>query len=78
MRVATPALSNQYLNLTKNSSLAVAISYFELTKITQVSIASRAPAVPSYALLLGIYLLISLSISAVTNAVNRRLAVVER
>ena len=78
MRVATPALSNQYLNLTKNSSLAVAISYFELTKITQVSIASRAPAVPSYALLLVIYLLISLSISAVTNVVNRRLALVER
>lgn len=78
LRVATPALSNQYLNLTKNSSLAVAISYFELTKITQVSIASRAPAVPSYALLLVIYLLLSLSISAITNLVNRRLAVVER
>lgn len=78
LRVATPALSNQYLNLTKNSSLAVAISYFELTKITQVSIASRAPAVPSYALLLVIYLMLSLSISAITNLVNRRLAVVER
>lgn len=78
MRVATPALGNQYLNLTKNSSLAVAISYFELTKITQVSIASRAPAVPSYALLLLIYLVLSLAISAVTNVVNRRLALVER
>ena len=78
MRVATPALSNQYLNLTKNSSLAVAISFFELTKVTQVSIASRAPAVPSYALLLLVYLGLSLSISAVTNLVNRRLALVER
>jgi len=78
MRVATPALGNQYLNLTKNSSLAVAISFFELTKITQVSIASRAPAVPSYGLLLAVYLVLSLSISAVTNLVNRRLALVER
>ena len=78
LRVATPALGNQYLNLTKNSSLAVAISYFELTKITQVAIASRAPAVPSYGLLLLIYLVLSLVISAFTNAVNRRMALVER
>ena len=52
MRIAVPPLGNQYLNLTKNSSLAVAISYFELTKVTPVSIANRAPAVPSFALLL--------------------------
>lgn len=78
MRVATPALGNQYLNLTKNSSLAVAISYFELTKVTQVAIASRAPAVPSYGLLLLIYLVVSLVISAFTNAINRRMALVER
>lgn len=78
MRIAVPALSNQYLNLTKNSSLAVAISYFELTKVTQVAIASRAPAVPSYGLLLVVYLIISLAISAVTNLANRRLALVER
>jgi len=78
MRIAVPALANQYLNLTKNSSLAVAISYFELTKVTQVSIASRAPAVPSYLLLMVIYLALSLTISAITNQVNRRLALVER
>jgi len=78
MRVAVPSLSNQYLNLTKNSSLAVAISYFELTKITQVTIANRAPPVPSYALLLVVYLVISLVISLVANVVNRRLAVIER
>ena len=43
MRIALPALTNQYLNLTKNSSLAVAISYFELTNITKLSIANRSP-----------------------------------
>ena len=78
MRIAVPALANQYLNLTKNSSLAVAISYFELTKITQVSIASRAPAVPSYGLLLFLYLGLSLGIAFIANVVNRRLALVER
>ena len=78
MRIAVPALGNQYLNLTKNSSLAVAISYFELTKITQVSIANRAPAVPSYTLLLFIYLALSLVLSLLVNLANRRLALVER
>lgn len=78
MRIAVPAIGNQYLNLTKNSSLAVAISYFELTKITSVSIGNRAPAVPSYAVLLFIYLGLSLTISAIVNIANRRLALVER
>ena len=78
MRIAVPAIGNQYLNLTKNSSLAVAISYFELTKITAVSIGNRAPAVPSFAVLLLIYLLLSLTISTIVNVVNRRLALVER
>lgn len=78
LRIGVPAVSNQYLNLTKNSSLAVAISYFELTKVSQVAIANRAPAVPSYALLLFVYLALSLTISALTNLANRRLALVER
>ncbi len=78
MRIAVPAIGNQYLNLTKNSSLAVAISFFELTKVTQVSIANRAPAVPSYVLLLAIYLTLSLILSSVVNVANRRLALVER
>ncbi len=78
MRIAVPAIGNQYLNLTKNSSLGVAISYFELTKITSVSIGNRAPAVPSYAVLLAIYLVLSLVISALVNIANRRLELVER
>jgi general L-amino acid transport system permease protein len=78
MRIALPAIGNQYLNLTKNSSLAVAISYFELTKVTQLTVANRATAVPSYALLLAIYLALSLVLSALVNLANRRLALVER
>ncbi len=76
-RVAIPPLANQYLSLTKNSSLAVAISYFELTKITNDIIGNGAPAPQSYALLMVIYLIISLVIAVLTNLVNRRLALVE-
>jgi general L-amino acid transport system permease protein len=78
MRIGTPPLGNQYLNLTKNTSLAAAISFPELTQITQISVSNRSPAVPSYVLLLMIYLALSLVISAVVNLVNRRLAIVER
>jgi general L-amino acid transport system permease protein len=73
-RISIPPISNQYLNLVKNSSLGVAISYYEVTKVTQVSIAQSAPAVQAILLLMGIYLVISLSIAAVTNLVNRRLS----
>ncbi len=78
MRIGVPPTGNQYLNLTKNSSLAAVISFPELTKVTQLAVATRAPAVPSYTLLLLIYLAISLLISLVVNLVNRRLAIVER
>jgi general L-amino acid transport system permease protein len=72
-RISVPPISNQYLNLVKNSSLGVAISYYEVTKVTQVSIAQSAPAVQAIALLMAIYLGISLLIAAATNLVNRRL-----
>lgn len=72
-RISIPPISNQYLNLTKNSSLGVAISYYEVTKVTQVSIAQSAPAVQAIVVLMGIYLVISLSIALVTNLANRRL-----
>ena len=72
-RISVPPISNQYLNLVKNSSLGIAISYYEVTKVTQVSIAQSAPAVQAIALLMGIYLVFSLTIAAVTNLVNRRL-----
>ena len=77
-RVAIPPLANQYLNLTKNSSLAIAIAYFELTKVTNDLIGNGGPAPQSFVLLMLIYLVISLSIAAVTNYFNRRMALVER
>jgi general L-amino acid transport system permease protein len=73
-RISVPPIANQYLNLLKNSSLGVAISYYEVTKITRVSIAQQAPAVQAILLLMAIYLVFSLAIALVTNLVNRRLS----
>jgi general L-amino acid transport system permease protein len=78
MRIGVPPVGNQYLNLTKNSSLAALISFPELTKVNQLAVATRAPSVPTYILLLLTYLVISLLISAFVNLVNWRLRIVER
>ena len=47
-RIAVPPIGNQYLNLTKNSSLGAAIGYYELTNVTQTAVGNRSPAVPSF------------------------------
>ncbi len=78
MRIAVPPIGNQYLNLAKNSSLAAVVSFPELTKITELTVANRSPAIPAFSLLLAIYLGISLVLSLVVNIFNRRLAIVER
>jgi general L-amino acid transport system permease protein len=77
-RVALPPIGNQYLNLIKNSSLGAAISYFELTNVTQISVANSSPPVPAFALTLLVYLSISLVVSGLVNLWNRRLALVTR
>ena len=77
-RIAVPPLGNQYLNLTKNSSLGAVVSYFELAKVTSLSVGNAAPAVPSYLLSLSLYLLLSLLLSGAVNLVNRRLSLVTR
>lgn len=73
LRIAVPPMANQYLNLTKNSSLAVAIAYPEVTGIVILALNQGAPAPQSFAILMLVYLVFSLGISAVTNLVNRRL-----
>lgn len=77
-RIMIPPLANQYLNLTKNSSLGVAIAYPEVTRIVQIAIAQRAPAPQAVLVLMLVYLSFSLAISLVANIVNRRLALKER
>lgn len=73
LRIAVPPMANQYLNLTKNSSLAVAIAYPEVTGIVFLAVSQGSPAPQSFLVLMLVYLVFSLGISAVTNVVNRRL-----
>ena len=77
-RAAVPPMINQFLNLTKNSSLAIAVGYAELAAITLVLISQANPAPQMVLILMAIYLVISIVISIIGNVVNRRLQLVER
>ena len=72
-RIMVPPLANQYLNLTKNSSLAVAIGYPEVTRIIGTVIGNGNPAPPAIAVLMATYLVFSLVISLIANIINRLL-----
>jgi general L-amino acid transport system permease protein len=78
LRIALPPTINQYLNLVKNTSLGVAVAYAEITALTQTSIGNGRPAPQSIAILMLVYLLFSLTISALLNVYNRRIQLVER
>ena len=71
LRVIIPPTTNQYLNLTKNSSLAVAVGYPELTSVTDPPLNQTGQAVECITIMMAIYLAISLSISAGMNVYNR-------
>jgi general L-amino acid transport system permease protein len=73
-RISVPPVANQYLNLTKNSSLGIAIGYYELTRIARISIGQGAPAPQATLVLMLFYLAFSLFIALVTNLLNRRFA----
>ena len=78
LRVIVPPLTSQYLNLTKNSSLAVAIGYPDIVSIANTAINQTGQAIEGIAIIMAVYLTISLSISAFMNWYNRRIALVER
>jgi general L-amino acid transport system permease protein len=75
MRVVIPPLINQYLNLAKNSSLAIGIGYLDLYAVSQIIFNQSGQAVQVIALLMATYLALSLLISFVMNWVNRRMAI---
>jgi general L-amino acid transport system permease protein len=78
MRVIIPPLISQYLNLTKNSSLAVLIGYPDLFFVGKTTINQAGRAVPVFVLMMACYLAISLVTSFVMNIYNRRVRLVER
>lgn len=78
MRVILPPLISQYLNLTKNSSLAILVTYQDFFAISNIVANQTGATVPVILIVIGGYLLISLVFAFVLNVVNARLAIVER
>jgi general L-amino acid transport system permease protein len=78
LRVIIPPTTNQYLNLTKNSSLAVAIGYPDVVSISNTAINQTGRAVECIAIIMLVYLFTSLTTSGLMNWYNRRAAIKER
>jgi general L-amino acid transport system permease protein len=79
LRVIIPPLTNQYLNLTKNSSLAVAIGYPDLVSVFAGTVLNQTnQAVEVILITMGVYLAISLATALAMNWFNARVALVER
>ncbi len=74
LRVIVPPMTSQFLNLTKNSSLAVAIGYPDLVSIANTTMNQTGQAIEGVAVIMAVYLTISLSISALMNWYNARVA----
>ena len=74
LRAIVPPMTSQYLNLIKNSSLAVAIGYPELVSIVNTTINQTGQAIEGIAIIMLVYLTISLTLSALMNWYNRRAA----
>ncbi|MCD6291836.1 MAG: ABC transporter permease subunit [Deltaproteobacteria bacterium] len=78
LRVVIPPLTSQMLNLTKNSSLAVAIGYTDFVAVTNTTINQTGQAIEGVAMIMAVYLFFSLSTSLFMNWYNKRMALVER
>jgi general L-amino acid transport system permease protein len=78
LRVIVPPLTSQYLNLAKNSSLAIAVGYPDLYSVSSTTFNQTGRAVEVILLLMATYLAISLTISLVMNLYNRRIQIIER
>jgi general L-amino acid transport system permease protein len=78
LRVIVPPTTSQYLNITKNSSLAVAIGYPDIVSVANTTLNQTGQAIEGIAIIMLVYLTISLSISLFMNWYNKRIALVER
>ena len=78
LRVIIPPLGNQFLNLSKNSSLAIAVAYTDIYLVTNTIINQSGQSVTGIVMILLAYLLISLSISLMMNLINQRFQLVTR
>jgi general L-amino acid transport system permease protein len=78
LRVIIPPLISQYLNLTKNSSLAIGIGFLDLYAVANTMLNQSGRVVEVFLMIMASYLSMSLTISLIMNFVNRRIQIVER
>ncbi|WP_439405251.1 amino acid ABC transporter permease [Bradyrhizobium sp. DASA03076] len=78
LRVIVPPMTSQYLNLTKNSSLAVAIGYQDVVSVANTTLNQTGQAIEVISLIMAVFLTISLGISFFMNWYNARIALAER
>ena len=78
LRVIIPPLGNQFLNLSKNSSLAIAVAYTDIYQVTFTIINQSGQSVTGIVMIMLSYLLISLCISLLMNVINQRYQLVTR
>ena len=78
LRIIIPPTTSQYLNLTKNSSLAIAIGYPDLVAVGNTTINQTGQAIEAISIFMAVYLILSLLISVFMNWYNKKIALVER
>jgi general L-amino acid transport system permease protein len=78
VRVIIPPLTSEYLNLAKNSTLAVTIGFFDYFSVANTMLNQTGQTIEAMALIAAVYLSLSLGLSLLMNLYNRRMALVER
>lgn len=78
LRIILPPLTSQYINVVKNSTLAIAVGYQDFMTIVSTLINKSSHAIEGILIILGVFLVLNLALSALLNWYNGRMAIVER
>ncbi|MER8755705.1 ABC transporter permease subunit [Mesorhizobium sp. M0220] len=78
LRVIVPPLNSQYINVVKNSTLAIAVGYPDFLAVMNTTISKSSHSIEGVFIILGVYLALNLTMSGAANWYNRRIAIVER
>lgn len=78
LRVIMPPMTSQYINVVKNSTLAIAVGYPDFLSVMGTVINKSSHAIEGVMIILGVYLVLNLTLSSILNWYNRRIALVER
>jgi len=78
LRVIVPPLNSQYINVVKNSTLAIAVGYPDFLAVMNTIISKSSHSIEGVFIILGVYLALNLTLSTAANWYNRRIAIVER